>query len=112
MRQAKLLEPYKRIKRSGEGREYLKLVGIRQEFSHVATPQENAHVEAWHGILKRDLLDRVEYHIFQEIEQKIDRYMYFYNHVRLHGKLGKITPEHKWQQDKHKRPVKVEVMTA
>jgi len=30
-------------------REYLGLIGVQQEFTHVATPEENAHIEAYHG---------------------------------------------------------------
>lgn len=41
-------------------REYLKIVGIDQEFTHIATPEVNAHKEAYHGILKRELFDKDE----------------------------------------------------
>jgi putative transposase len=34
-------------------REYLGLIGVQQVFTHVATPEENAHIEAYHGILKK-----------------------------------------------------------
>lgn len=40
-------------------REYLSLIGVEQEFTHVATPEENAHVEAYHGILKKGLIDKI-----------------------------------------------------
>lgn len=82
-------------------REYLGLVGVEQEFTHVATPEENAHIEAYHGILKNDVFDRVEYTTFGEIEQILKRYVHFYNHERLHGLLGKITPMQKWKACKH-----------
>jgi transposase InsO family protein len=82
-------------------REYLGLVGVEQEFTHVATPEENAHIEAYHGILKNDVFDRVEYTAFGEIEQVLKRYVHFYNHERLHGLLGKITPMEKWERCKH-----------
>lgn len=82
-------------------RKYLGLIGIDQEFTHVATPEENAHIEAYHGTLKRDVFDRFEYRNFGEIEAILKRYVEFYNHVRLHGLLGKITPMEKWTKDKH-----------
>ena len=82
-------------------REYLKVVGINQEFTHVATPEENAHIEAYHGILKRDLFDRYEYFTFGEVELLIKKYVSFYNNERLLGMLGKITPMEKWNMDKH-----------
>ena len=64
-------------------REYLSSIGVEQEFTHIATPEENAHIEAYHGILKRDVFDRFEYHNFGEIEQIIKRYVRFYNHDRI-----------------------------
>ena len=81
-------------------REYLGLIGVSPEFTHVATPEENAHVEAYHGILKKEVFQRFEYFNFGQIEQILKRYVVFYNNIRLHGLLGKITPMEKWNQDK------------
>ncbi len=82
-------------------REYLGLIGVQQEFTHVATPEENAHVEAYHGILKKEVFTRFEYRSFGGIEQILERYLEFYNNERLHGLLGRITPMEKWNSDKH-----------
>jgi len=82
-------------------REYLGLIGVSQEFTHVATPEENAHVEAYHGILKKEVFQRFEYRTFGEIQQILKRYVVFYNNVRHHGLLGRITPMEKWNKDKH-----------
>lgn len=82
-------------------REYLSLIGVQQEFTHIATPEENAHIEAYHGILKKEVLTRFEYDNFGEIEQILKRYVEFYNNKRLHGLLGRITPVEKWNEDKH-----------
>ena len=82
-------------------REYLGLVGVSQEFTHVATPEENAHVEAYHGILKKEVFQRFEYRTFGEIEQILKRYVMFYNNIRHHGLLGRITPMEIWKKDKH-----------
>ena len=82
-------------------REYLGLIGVSQEFTHVATPEENAHVEAYHGILKKEVFQRFEYTTFGEIEQILKRYVIFYNNVRHHGLLGRTTPMEKWSQEKH-----------
>jgi putative transposase len=76
-------------------------MGIDQEFTHIATPEENAHVEAYHGTLRRDLFLRIEYTNFGQIEAMIERYVLFYNNRRKHGLLGKITPQQKWEQDQH-----------
>ena len=82
-------------------REYLGLIGVQQEFTHIATPEENAHIEAYHGILKKEVFKRIDYQYFGEIEQILKRYMKFYNNRRLHGLLGRITPMEKWNADKH-----------
>lgn len=82
-------------------REYLSLIGVQQEFTHIATPEENAHIEAYHGILRKEVFKRAEYQYFGEIEQLLKRYVLFYNNRRLHGLLGRITPMEKWNADKH-----------
>lgn len=82
-------------------REYLEIIGVDQEFTHVATPEENAHIEAYHGILKKEVFKRFDYRTFGEIEQILKRYVVFYNNHRLHGLLGRITPMEKWGLDKH-----------
>ena len=82
-------------------REYLGIIGVEQEFTHVATPEENAHIEAYHGILKKEVFQRVDYRTFGEIEQILKRYVVFYNNTRLHGLLGRVTPMEKWNQDKN-----------
>jgi putative transposase len=82
-------------------REYLGLIGVQQEFTHIATPEENAHIEAYHGILKKEVFKRIDYQYFGEIEQILKRYVKFYNNRRLHGLLGRITPMEKWNADKH-----------
>lgn len=82
-------------------REYLGMIGVSQEFTHVATPEENAHIEAYHGILKKEVFQRFEYRTFGEIEKILKEYVLFYNNERLHGLLGRITPMEKWEADKH-----------
>jgi transposase InsO family protein len=82
-------------------RGYLELIGVSQEFTHIATPEENAHVEAYHGILKKEVFQRFEYRTFGEIEKILKEFVLFYNNERLHGLLGRITPMEKWEEDKH-----------
>lgn len=82
-------------------REYLALVGLEQEFTHVATPEENAHVEAYHGILQRELFARFEYCSFLQVNQLIDRFVEYYNHKRRHGSIKRQTPERKWKNEQH-----------
>ena len=38
-------------------RSFLKEKGVLQEFSHVATPEDNAYIEALHSKLQRAVID-------------------------------------------------------
>ena len=77
------------------------MLGVSQEFTHIATPEENAHIEAYHGTLKREIFTKFEYFTFGQIEKILKKYVVFYNQTRIHGLLGKITPMEKWEIDKN-----------
>jgi transposase InsO family protein len=77
-------------------RSFLVQLEAKQEFTHVATPEENAYIEAFHSILQRELIDRFEFSSFYEAKQHIEKYMHWYNYERKHRKLGRITPHQKW----------------
>jgi transposase InsO family protein len=77
-------------------RAFLTQLEARQEFTHVATPEENAYIEAFHSILQRELIQRFEFSSFYEANQHIEKYMQWYNYERKHKRLGRITPQQKW----------------
>ncbi|MCU0358860.1 MAG: integrase core domain-containing protein [Cyclobacteriaceae bacterium] len=77
-------------------RSFLVQLEARQEFTHVATPEENAYIEAFHSILQRELIDRFEFSSFYEAKQHIEKYMQWYNYERKYRKLRRITPQQKW----------------
>jgi transposase InsO family protein len=77
-------------------RAFLQQLEAKQEFTHVATPEENAYIEAFHSILQREMIDRFEFSSFYEAKQHIEKYMEWYNYERKHRKLGRITPQQKW----------------
>ncbi|MEM6845702.1 MAG: integrase core domain-containing protein [Bacteroidota bacterium] len=58
-------------------------------------------MEAYHGILQRELFARFEYHSFFEVNQLIDRFVDYYNHKRRHGSLKRKTPEYQWKEAEH-----------
>ncbi|WP_461085864.1 DDE-type integrase/transposase/recombinase [Spirosoma flavus] len=39
-------------------RNFLKSSEIKQEFTHVATPEENSYIEAFHSVLEHDVIER------------------------------------------------------
>ena len=47
-------------------RKYLGLIEGQQEFTHIVTPEENADIEAYHGILKKKVFKRLYYQYFGE----------------------------------------------
>jgi len=79
-------------------REYLKGKGIYQEFSHVATPQDNAYIEALHSNLQREVIDRFEFESIFHAQMVIDRYYKWYNEKRRHGSLNRQAPEMAWKK--------------
>src|SRR5690606_9537065 len=56
-------------------RQTLMEMEARQEFTHVATPEENAYIEAFHSIQQRELMDRFVFSGFYDARQHIEKYM-------------------------------------
>jgi transposase InsO family protein len=79
-------------------RQYLKEKGIYQEFSHIATPEDNAYIEALHSILQREVIERFEFESIYHAQMVIDRYYKWYNEKRRHGSLKGRTPDTVWNQ--------------
>jgi len=77
-------------------RQALQDMEARQEFTHVATPEENAYIESFHSIQQRELFDRFEFTGFYHARQHIEKYMRWYNTLRRHGSLDDQTPQQKW----------------
>src|SRR5205085_2415470 len=70
----------------------------QQEFTHVATPEENSYIESFHSIQQRELIDRFTFKSFYDAKKRIEDYMNWYNNVRRHGQLDGLTPAQKWAQ--------------
>jgi putative transposase len=79
-------------------RQTLQQMKAKQEFTHVATPEENAYIESFHSIQQRELINRYEFISYFDAKTHIEKYMHWYNHIRKHRKLGRITPQQKWDQ--------------
>lgn len=79
-------------------RQVLQDLEAQQEFTHVATPEENAYIEAFHSIQQRELMDRHNFSSYYDAKQHIGKYMYWYNNVRRHGSLKGMRPADKWAQ--------------
>ena len=79
-------------------RNFLKSSEVKQEFTHVATPEENAYIEAFHSILEHDVIERNEFDSYYEAKEMLQRYFFHYNFCRLHRSIGFMTPQQKWEQ--------------
>ena len=74
-------------------RGYFHYHGINHEFTNIATPEDDGHIEAFHSIMEREFLQRNDYTSFDEMKSAITRFMKCYNEERLHGSLNYKTPE-------------------
>jgi transposase InsO family protein len=81
-------------------REFLLQLEAQQEFTHVATPEENAYIEAFHSILDRELIQRFELSSYYDA-RNVEQYVDWYNDRRRHKEIGRITPNQKWADDQH-----------
>ncbi|RRA98147.1 integrase core domain-containing protein [Larkinella rosea] len=78
-------------------RNFLRGSEVKQEFTHVATPEENAYIEAFHSILEREVIERNEFASYYEAKQTLQRFITHYNINRLHRSIGFVTPQQKWE---------------
>ena len=79
-------------------RHYLRYLEANQEFTHIATPQENSYIEAFHSILEREVIKRFDFESFYEAKLTLAAYMDHYNNKRKHGSLKRKTPMQKWNE--------------
>lgn len=79
-------------------KQFLASSEARQEFTHIATPQENSYIEAFHSIVQTEVIERFEFAGFYEAKSVFNKHLNWYNNERKHGQLGRITPQQKWNQ--------------
>jgi transposase InsO family protein len=77
-------------------KQFLRSAEAKQEFTHIATPQENAYIEAFHSIIDREVIQRFEFSGFYEAKTTFEAHRQWYNNERKHGSIGKIPPQKKW----------------
>ncbi len=78
---------------AGVVRQFLNDKGVNQEFTHVATPEENAYIEALHSNVQREVVERFEFESIYHAQMIFNRYYEWYNNHRKHGTLGRKSPE-------------------
>ena len=81
-------------------KQYLKAAQANQEFTHVATPEENSYIEAFHSIVQREVIDRFEFDSFYHAKHTLAAHRSWYDNRRNHRTIG-MTPKEKWDQNIH-----------
>ena len=66
--------------------------GIRQSMSRKGNCLDNAVMENFFGLLKSELLYLREFESLEEFREELEKYIYYYNHQRIKGKLKGLSP--------------------
>lgn len=84
-------------------KQFLASSEARQEFTHIATPQENSYIEAFHSIVQTEVVERFEFLGYYEALHTFQKHRHWYNTERKHGLLGRITPLKKWNDHQNNK---------
>ncbi len=71
--------------------EFFKENNLNQVFTHPYTPQENAHVESFHGILAKHL-NKNHFWSIAELDENLVVFREKYNNKRIHGSIAFLCP--------------------
>lgn len=67
-------------------------IGIRQSMSRVGHCIDNGPMECFWGILKSEMYYIEKFQSYEELEQKVKKYIYYYNNERYQKGLKSMTP--------------------
>jgi transposase InsO family protein len=81
-------------------KQYLRTAEANQEFTHIATPEENSYIEAFHSIIQREVIERYEFSGYFDAKQTLLAHTIWYNTRRFHKAIN-MTPNEKWDQHIH-----------
>jgi transposase InsO family protein len=80
---------------SKEYREQLETYFMQASMSRKANCYDNACIESFHSILKKELIYRTKFRTKQQAYDSLFRYIeFFYNRKRIHSSLGYVSPVH------------------
>ncbi|NLY21021.1 MAG: IS3 family transposase, partial [Tissierellia bacterium] len=89
-----------KIFHSDRGKEYdnikidniLETFNIKRSLSRKGNPYDNAVSEAMNKVLKIEFIYQNKFETLEELELQLSEYIYWYNHIRIHGSLGYMSP--------------------
>jgi transposase len=71
----------------------VKGLGIIQSFSRKGNPYDNACIESFHSLLKKEEINQSSYYDFKEAKMAVFEYIEsWYNRNRIHSAIGFRTP--------------------
>ena len=70
----------------------LDVFGITRSLSRPGTPYDNAVVESTDRLIKKELIYANTYTSVEQLRSDVNRYVWWYNHQRLHSTLGYMSP--------------------
>lgn len=74
--------------------ETVKKFGMIHSFSYKGSPHDNACIESFHAILKKEEVNHVRYYDYQTAKIALFRFIEgWYNRKRIHGSIGYKTPQ-------------------
>lgn len=79
---------------------------ITQEFTHVATPEENSYVESLFSLVEKEVIQRCEFDSLYHARDIFQRYFNWHNNKKRRHALGRISPAEYWNTAFHFHPVK------
>ena len=73
---------------------YLESKGIIHSFSRKGNPYDNACIESFHSILKKEEVNHTKYYDFKAARRAIFEYIEsWYNRKRIHSAINYLTPQ-------------------
>lgn len=106
----KTQKPTKRLlHHSDRGRQYtssayrdrLKQYNMRASMSRKGNCYDNASIESFHSVLKKEFIYCTTFHTKEQAQQEMFEYLeLFYNRKRIHGSLGYVSPA-RFEADYH-----------
>ena len=76
-------------------KQFVRLMGLTHVRTSPYYPQSNGKLERWHGSLKRECIRPTAPTSLEEARRRVADYVEHYNHVRLNGAIGYLTPADK-----------------
>lgn len=79
---------------SDDFKKLVKSLNMKQSFSRKGCPYDNACIESFHAILKKEEVNQVQYIDYESARLALFKYIEgWYNRKRIHGSIGYKTPQ-------------------